>query len=70
MVISDLCHLEEVSEVSNLVEGGIGNLNSTQTNWSQLIQFASANATSYAIGGSAIAMASSSNIGQVAQSNS
>jgi len=70
MLISDLCHLEEVSEVSNWVEGGVGNVNAYQSNWAQLIQLATAKATSYSVGGPAIATASSSNYGNIGQSNS
>ncbi len=70
MIISELSHFEEISEVPTTVVGGLYNVGSFQQNWANLVQYASAKSTSYSIGGSAIAVASASNIGQIAQSNS
>lgn len=72
MIISDLCHLEEISEVSNLA-GGLSSLTSysfSQFNLSTIQQYATATATAYATGGSpAIASASAGNLAIVNQYN-
>lgn len=64
MIISDLSHLEEVSEAPSIVGGAL------QQNFSSITQIAAARATALAVGGPALAIASSSNYANVGQTNS
>jgi hypothetical protein len=64
MIISDLSHLEEVSEAPSIVGGAL------QQNFSSIFQKAQATATAYSVGGPALAIASSSNYANVGQTNS